>query len=130
HPVRMPDVGDRGPGRVIWWLWEPVDSGDGIPADVVDRWDSIGDATAAPQDRGGRPRPDPGECLELGERLGLGQHPQPFGVEDAVDGCPGQVMQAGDLDLRESRDGWHLEQALWPRERPDRPATDLDRVAV
>ena len=37
---------------------------------------------------------------ELGQRLVLGQRPQPFRVEDAVDRGLGEAVQAVDLDRR------------------------------
>jgi len=72
----------------------------------------------------------PRQCLKLRQRLGLGQRPEPLGVEDAIDRCLGEVVEPVDLDLAQALDGRNLEQALRPREGTDDLAADLDRVAV
>ena len=57
-------------------------------------------AAAARQDRLRRPRPDTREVAQLGEGDLLGERPQPLRVEPAVQGGPGQVVDATELDWR------------------------------
>ena len=136
RPSPTSDTGARHGRSWSRWRRRAVPAGrrprpTAFQADVVDHRDGVGHPATTQQDPRRGPGPDARECLELGERLGLGQQQQPFGVEDAIDGQPARVVQPPRLDLRRARSpNGDLEQALRPREWPDRPAIDLDRVAV